>query len=112
MKPILIVLVLITVLTGCTSSVKKEADDKKRFTAGMNAMVGKVTYEQVLTNWGPPSNRKEGGNEISGVWEQAPGAFSFSSEKNFGGDIDYYGWRVKMVFDRKSLVMKSWEELK
>jgi hypothetical protein len=95
---------------GCASAEQKRKqhmEAKQRFTTVMNQMIGKTTYEKIIGDWGPPSDRRETGSEISGLWEDqlVGGPVVISQTTN------YQGWRVRMVFDRKSMLLKSWEEI-
>ena len=99
-------------MAGCVS-MEQQGEAKRRFATQMNGLVGQLTYEDVSLNWGPPTDRHETASEIAGVWEDTSGygSLTFNPEKNLGGGTGYHGWRVRMVFDRKSMRLKSWEEL-
>jgi hypothetical protein len=95
---------------GCASAEQQRQqhmEAKQRFANVMNQMVGKTPYETILGDWGPPSDRKETATEISGLWgDQLVGAPAVISQR-----VKYQDWHVRMVFDRRSLLLKSWEEI-
>ncbi len=87
-----LVIAWVLATAGCATDQATEQDVQLQFETMMNRAVGKKTYEEFLTTWGPPMNRRETAAAISGIWEEP----------------SMQGKRVEMVFDRKSQLLKSW----
>jgi hypothetical protein len=112
-KP-LFVLLLGLLLTGCGGSISDEQqrmDERRVFEGLMDRSVGQATYERVLGLFGPPSERTETASTITAVWEDPTGN-GFRSDRvdlKTGGLSSFRGERVRMVFDRRTQLMKSWD---
>jgi hypothetical protein len=107
----LLVLLLGLLLTGCMSDEKQHQEERLVFEGMMNRSVGQATYEQVLGLFGPPTDRTETAASISAVWED-PTSNGFRMDRpdsGTGGLSRLRGERVRMVFDRRTQLMKSWD---
>ena len=112
-------LVVCALMNGCFSTEhllqqaqQQRAEAQQRFTTMMNKMVGEASYEQVLTRWGPPMERKETAGEIRGLWEDtsSSGGVFINPEHNPSRQTGYHNWRVWLSFDRRSQRLKAWKE--
>ena len=108
----LFVLLLSLLLTSCLSDeLQQRKEERRLFEDMLNRSVGKMTYEQVLGFFGPPTERTENASIITGVWED-PTSNGFRMDRpdsGTGGLSRFYGERVRMVFDRRTQLMKSWD---
>jgi len=107
----LLVLLLGLLLTGCASSEKQRQEERLVFEGMMNRSVGQTTYEQILGFFGPPTDRTETAANITAVWED-PTSNGFRMDRpdsGIGGLSRIQGERVRMVFDRRTQLMKSWD---
>lgn len=106
----LLVLLLGLLLTGCMSTEKQHQEERLVFEGMMNRSVGQATYEQILGFFGPPTDRTETAVSISAVWED-PTSNGFRMDRpdsGIGGLSRLQGERVRMVFDRRTQLLKSW----
>jgi len=107
----LFVLLLGLLLAGCHSDeLQQRKEERRLFEDMLNRSVGKMTYEQVLGFFGPPSERTETASNITAVWED-PTSNGFRNDRvdlATGGLSRSHGERVRMVFDRRTQLMKSW----
>jgi len=109
-KPLL-VLLLGLLLAGCMSDENRHREERLVFEGMMNRSIGQATYEQVLGFFGPPNDRTETAASISAVWED-PTSTGFRMDRpdsGSGGLSRLQGERVRMVFDRRTQLMKSWD---
>ncbi len=109
-KPVL-VLLLGLLLTGCLSDEKRHQEERLVFEGMMNRLIGQATYEQILGFFGPPTDRTETAGGVSAVWED-PTSKGFRMDRpdsDTGGLSRLHGERVRMVFDRRTQLMKSWD---
>ena len=107
----LLVLLLGLLLTGCMSNEKQRQEERLVFEGMMNRSVGQATYEQVLGSFGPPTDRTETAASITAVWED-PTSNGFRMDRpdsDKGGLSRLQGERVRMIFDRRTQLMKSWD---
>ena len=107
----LLVLVISLLLTGCMSDEKRQMEERLVFEGMMNRSVGQATYEQVLGFFGPPTEKTENASSISAVWED-PTSNGFRMDRpdsGTGGLSRLHGERVRMVFDRRTQLLKSWD---
>jgi hypothetical protein len=98
-------------LDGCVSDGQERSEERLVFEGMMNRSVGQVTYEQVLGFFGPPSERTETATSITGFWED-PTSNGFRMDRSDGGTgglTRLRGERVRMVFDRRTQLLKSWD---
>ena len=98
-------------LTGCISDEQQRLRERQFLENLLNGSVGKATYEQVLTTFGPPSEKSETSATITGTWQDLSSA-GFQADtpgSGIGGFSTLMGARVRMVFDRRTQLMKSWE---
>lgn len=109
-QTISLLLLFCLLLTGCVSDDQRR--EQRQFLENMlNGSIGKATYEQVLTTFGPPSEKSETSASITGIWEDMSSA-GFQADtpgSGIGGLSSLRGARVRMVFDRRTQLMKSWE---
>lgn len=107
----LLVLLLGLLLTGCAAyDDKRKQEERLVFEGMMNRSIGQMTYEQVLGTFGPPTDRTETATSITGIWED-PTSNGYRSDRPdsvTGGLSRLHGERVRMVFDRRTQLMKSW----
>lgn len=108
----LLVLLLGLLLTGCAAyDEKRKQEERLVFEGMMNRSIGQMTYEQVLGFFGPPTDRTETATSISAVWED-PTSNGFRSDRPdnvTGGLSRLQGERVRMIFDRRTQLLKSWD---
>ena len=107
----LFVLLLSLLLTGCMSDEKRQMEERLVFEGMLNRSVGQTTYEQILGFFGPPTDRTETAASISAVWED-PTEHGFRMDRSDGGSgglSRLHGERVRMVFDRRTQLLKSWD---
>jgi len=107
----LLVLLLSLLLAGCTLYKNQQQDERLVFEGMLNRSVGQATYEQVLGSFGPPTDRTETAASITAVWED-PTSNGFRPDRpdnDKGGLSRLHGERVRMVFDRRTQLMKSWD---
>jgi hypothetical protein len=93
------------------SDENRHREERLVFEGMMNRSVGQATYEQVLGFFGPPNDRTETAASISAVWEDpTSGGFRMDRpDSGSGGLSRLQGERVRMVFDRRTQLMKSWD---
>jgi hypothetical protein len=112
-KP-LFVLLLGLLLAGCGGSISDElqrTNERRAFEGMMERSVGQATYERILGLFGPPSERTETASNITAVWED-PTSNGFRMDRpdsGTGGLSRLQGERVRMVFDRRTQLLKSWD---
>lgn len=109
-KPLL-GLLLGLLLAGCMLDKNQGQEERLVFEGMMNRSVGQNTYEQVLGFFGPPTDRTETATSITAVWED-PTSNGFRMDRpdsDKGGLSRLQGERVRMVFDRRTQLMKSWD---
>jgi len=107
----LFVLLLGLLLSGCASDAQQRTEERLVFEGMLNRSVGQMTYEQILGFFGPPNDRTETAASISAVWED-PTSAGFRMDRPDGGTgglSRLHGERVRMVFDRRTQLMKSWD---
>ncbi|TAL11982.1 MAG: hypothetical protein EPO02_02945 [Nitrospirae bacterium] len=108
----LLVLLLGLLLTGCAAyDEKRRQEERLVFEGMMNRSIGQTTYEQVLGFFGPPTDRKETASSITAVWED-PTSSGFRMDRPdsaTGGLSRLQGERVRMIFDRRTQLLKSWD---
>jgi hypothetical protein len=108
----LFVLLLGLLLTGCMYDEKRQLEERTVFEDMMNRSIGQMTYEEVLGFFGPPSDRRETASSITAVWED-PTSNGFRMDKSDGGTGGLSrlrgGERVRMIFDRRTQLLKSWD---
>ena len=77
----------------------------------MNRSIGQATYEQVLGFFGPPTDRTETATSISAVWEDptSNGYRPDRPDSTTGGLSRLKGERVRMIFDRRTQLLKLWD---
>jgi len=110
-KSLLALLLGLLLVTGCASDEKRRQEERLVFEGMMNRSVGQVTYEEVLGFFGPPSDRRETASSITAVWED-PTSNGFRMDRADGGSgglSRLHGERVRMVFDRRTQLLKSWD---
>jgi hypothetical protein len=110
-KSLFVLLLGLLLMTGCVSDEKQRQEERLVFEGMMNRSVGQTTYEQVLGFFGPPTERTETASSITAVWED-PTSNGFRMDRpdsGTGGLSRFYGERVRMVFDRRTQLMKSWD---
>ncbi len=110
-KSLLALLFGLLLMTGCVSDEKQRQEDRLVFEGTMNRSVGQVTYEQILGFFGPPSDRRETASSITAVWED-PTSAGFRMDRADGGSgglSRLHGERVRMVFDRRTQLLTSWD---
>ena len=107
----LLVLLLSLLLTGCTLDKNQSREERLVFEGMMDRSIGQTTYEQVLGSFGPPTDRTETAASITAVWEDlASSGFRMDRpDSDKGGLSRLGGERVRMVFDRRTQLMKSWD---
>jgi len=104
-------LLLALLLAGCMLDKNQGREERLVFEGMMNRSVGQTTYEQVLGFFGPPTDRTETATSITAVWED-PTSNGFRMDRpdsDKGGLSRLQGERVRMVFDRRTQLMKSWD---
>ena len=104
-------LLLGLLLAGCMFDKNQGREERLVFEGMMNRSVGQTTYEQVLGFFGPPTDRTETATSITAVWED-PTSNGFRMDRpdsDKGGLSRLHGERVRMVFDRRTQLMKSWD---
>ena len=109
--PTLSLLLFCLLLAGCVSDEQQRLQERQFLENLLNGSVGKATYEQVLTTFGPPTDKSETSASITGIWEDLSSA-GFQADRpgsGIGGLSSLRGARVRMVFDRRTQLMKSWE---
>lgn len=109
-KPLLVLLFGL-LLTGCMYDENRRQEERLVFEGMLNRSIGQTTYEQVLGFFGPPTDRMETASSISAVWED-PTSNGFRmdrSDSSTGGLARLHGERVRMVFDRRTQLLKSWD---
>lgn len=107
----LFVLLLGLLLAGCASDAQQRLEERLVFEGMLNRSVGQMTYEQILGFFGPPTDKTETAGSISAVWED-PTSNGFRMDRpdsGTGGLSRLYGERVRMIFDRRTQLMKSWD---
>ena len=111
----LLVLLLGLLFTGCAMygeyDEKRKQEERLVFEGMLNRSIGQTTYEQVLGFFGPPTDRTETAASISAVWED-PTSNGFRMDRpdsGTGGLSRLHGERVRMVFDRRTQLLKSWD---
>jgi hypothetical protein len=110
----LFVLLLGLLLTSCLSAdelAQQSKKDRLEFEKIMNRSVGHDTYEHIIGFFGPPTERTETASTITAVWED-PTSNGFRNDRvdtATGGLSRSHGERVRMVFDRRTQLMKSWD---
>lgn len=107
----LFVLLLGLLLSGCLSDEQRRLEERRVFEGMMNRSIGQATYEQILGFFGPPTERTETAGSISAVWED-PTSNGFRMDRpdsGTGGLSRLHGERVRMVFDRRTQLLKSWD---
>jgi hypothetical protein len=107
----LLVLLLGLLLSGCLSNEKQRQEERLVFEGMMTRSVGQATYEQILGSFGPPSEKTENASSISAVWEDptSNGYRPDRSDSGSGGLSRLRGERVRMIFDRRTQLLKSWD---
>lgn len=109
--PTISLLLFCLLLAGCISDEQQRLRERQFLENLLNGSVGKVTYEQVLTTFGPPTDRSETSASITGIWEDLS-SLGFQRDtpgSGIGGLTTLRGERVRMVFDRRTQLMKSWD---
>ena len=110
-QSLLVLLLGLLLMTGCVSDKKQRQEERLVFEGMMNRFVGQTTYEQVLGFFGPPSERTETASSITAVWED-PTSKGFRMDRSDGGSgglSRLQSERVRMVFDRRTQLVKSWD---
>lgn len=98
-------------LTGCVPDEQRRREERLVFEGMLTRSVGQATYEQVLGFFGPPTDKTENASSITAVWED-PTSNGFRmdrSDSGTGGLTRLKGERVRMVFDRRTQLLKSWD---
>lgn len=111
MRKSLLVLLFGLLLSGCLYDEKQRQEERLVFEGMMTRAVGQTTYEQVLGSFGPPSDKTETASSISAVWED-PTSNGFRPDRpdsGSGGLSRLRGERVRMIFDRRTQLLKSWD---
>jgi len=108
---IISLLLFCLLLAGCTSDKERRLQERQFLENLLNGSIGKATYEQVLTTFGPPADKSETSATITGTWEDlsAAGFQRDTPGSGVGGLSSLRGDRVRMVFDRRTQLMKSWD---
>ncbi len=109
--PTISLLLFCLLLAGCVSDEQQRLRERQFLENLLNGSIGKATYEQVLTTFGPPTDRSETSATITGIWEDMSSA-GFRPDtpgSGIGGLTSLRGTRVRMVFDRRTQLMKSWD---
>ena len=98
-------------LGGCVSDERQRLEERQILETILNGSIGKATYEQIMSSFGPPSERTETSASITGIWEDmsAAGFRRDTPGSGIGGMASLRGERVRMVFDRRTQLMKSWD---
>lgn len=107
----LLVLLIGLLLTGCIPDEKRIQEERLVFEGMLNRSLGQATYEQILGFFGPPTDRTETAASISAVWED-PTSSGFRMDRPdsaTGGLSRLQGERVRMIFDRRTQLLKSWD---
>jgi hypothetical protein len=109
--PTISLLLFCLLLAGCVSDEQQRLRERQFLENLLNGSIGKATYEQVLTTFGPPTEKSETSATITGTWEDmsAAGFRPDTPGSGVGGLASLRGERVRMVFDRRTQLMKSWE---
>ena len=109
--PTISLLLFCLLLAGCVSDEQQRLQERQFLENLLNGSIGKATYEQVLTTFGPPTDRSETSATITGIWEDFSSA-GFQRDtpgSGIGGLTSLRAARVRMVFDRRTQLMKSWD---
>jgi len=109
-KPLLAILCSL-LLAGCLTGEQSSQEERLLFEGMMNRSLGQATYEQILGFFGPPTDRTETATNITAIWED-PTSNGFRMDRpdsGIGGLSRFQGERVRMVFDRRTQLMKSWD---
>jgi len=108
---IISLLLFCLLLAGCTSDKERRLQERQFLENLLNGSIGKATYEQVLTTFGPPAEKSETSATITGTWEDlsAAGFQRDTPGSGVGGLSSLRGDHVRMVFDRRTQLMKSWD---
>ena len=109
--PTISLLLFCLLLAGCVSDEQQRLQERQLLENLLNGSIGKVTYEQVLTTFGPPADRSETSATITGIWEDMS-SLGFQRDtpgSGIGGLTSLRAARVRMVFDRRTQLMKSWD---
>jgi hypothetical protein len=109
--PTISLLLFCLLLAGCVSDEQQRLQERQFLENLLNGSIGKTTYEQVLSTFGPPTEKSETSSTITGVWEDfsSAGFRRDTPGSGIGGLDSLRGARVRMVFDRRTQLMKSWE---
>ena len=109
--PTISLLLFCLLLAGCVSDEQQRLRERQFLENLLNGSIGKATYEQVLTTFGPPTDRSETSATITGIWEDlsSVGFQRDTPGSGIGGLTSLRGERVRMVFDRRTQLMKSWD---
>jgi len=96
---------------GCVSAEQRRQEEQRAFESMMARSVGQATYEQILTYFGPPTRKTETTTGITAVWDD-PTGYGFRKDRPDGSVALFprqQGEPVRMVFDRRTQVLKSWD---
>ena len=109
--PTISLLLFCLLLAGCVSDEQQRLRERQFLENLLNGSIGKATYEQVLTTFGPPTERSETSATITGIWEDlsSVGFQRDTPGSGIGGLASLRGERVRMVFERRTQLMKSWD---
>jgi hypothetical protein len=109
--PTISLLLFCLLLAGCASDEQRRLQERQFLENLLNGSIGKATYEQVLTTFGPPTEKSETSATITGTWEDlsAAGFQRDTPGSGVGGLSSLRGERIRIVFDRRTQLMKSWE---
>ena len=109
--PTISLLLFFFLFAGCVSDEQQRVQERQILENLLNGSIGKATYEQVLTTFGPPMEKSETSATITGTWEglSSAGFRPDTPGSGPGGLSSLRGARVRMVFDRRTQLMKSWE---
>lgn len=110
MRKLVLALMLLAVLSGCASS--NDLARKKMFES-FDRAIGKMTYDNVLVEWGPPTSIAEGDNIFVAVWEEVfqPGGGGLMPIGRIIVPMPtvQHGTKRTLVFDKTSRLLQSWK---
>ena len=104
-------LLLLGLAAGCASEEQQRREEQREFEGMMARSLGQATYEQILTYFGPPTKKTENASIITAVWDD-PTSHGFRKDRPDGSVALFprqQGEPVRMVFDRRTQVLKSWD---
>lgn len=110
------IILLVSVLSACETvppksqpeSLEQQAADQQR---GMTERyVGKLTYDQAIEKWGPPTRVVQGIRIISAQWvrhQRSAGTVPIPGPMGPVVDLPDHGDQLDTVFDKETGLLKS-----